>query len=80
MRYTIKCSIPPIQNAQIKLIEVARCTLLVSCLTDLDYCVVFVNRVGVFLKHVHTTLKASEWFTPDFPVISLYFACLVVLS
>ena len=56
-RYTTHCGTPAIQNAQIDLAEVARCTVLVSCLTDLDCC--FVDRVGVFLEHVHRTLKAS---------------------
>ena len=37
-RYTINCGIPSIQNAQIDLAEVARCTLFVSCSTDLDCC------------------------------------------
>ena len=36
--YAINCEIPSIQNAQINLAEVARCTLLVSCSTDLDCC------------------------------------------
>ena len=35
-----------------------RCTLPISCSTDPDYCVVFVDRVGVFLEHMHRTLKA----------------------
>ena len=35
----------------------ARCTLLVSCLNDLNYCVVFVDRVGVFIEQVHKALK-----------------------
>ena len=39
----------------------------------------FVDRVGVFLEHVHRTLKASERFTPNFPVVSLFIACLLVL-
>ena len=59
-RHTIDCVIPPIQNTQIDRAEVVRCTLLVSCSTDLDYCVVFVDRVGVFLEHVHRTFK-SFW-------------------
>ena len=42
-RYTINCGIPPIQNIQIDHAEVARCTLSISSLTDLEYCVVFVN-------------------------------------
>ena len=78
-RHTINCWIPPIQNTQIDLTEEASCTLLVSCYTDLDYWVVFVNRVDVFLEHMHRTLKASERFMPNFPVISFYFACLLVL-
>ena len=64
------------QNTQVDRTEVARCTLPVSCSTDLDYCVGCVDRVGVFLEHVHTTLKASELFTPNFAVVSLYSACL----
>ena len=45
-RYTINCGIPPIQNTQIDHAEEARCTLFISCLTDLDFCVVFVNQAG----------------------------------
>ena len=41
--------------------------------------VVFVDRVGVFLEHVHRTWKASEWFMSNFSVISLYIACLLTL-
>ena len=78
-RYTTDCGIPSIQNAQINRTEVARCTLSVSCSTDLDYCAVFVDRVGVFLEHMHRTLRASERFTPNFPVVSVLFACLVAL-
>ena len=37
-RYTINCGTPSIQNAHIDLAEVARCTLLVNCSTDLDWC------------------------------------------
>ena len=59
--------------------EVARCTLLVSCSIDLAYCVIFVCWVGVCLEQAHRTLKASEWSVPDFPVISLYFVCLLAL-
>ena len=40
------------QYTQIDRAEVARCTLSVSCSTDLNYSVVFVDRVGVFLEHV----------------------------
>ena len=40
---------------------------------------VFVERVGVFLEHVDRTLKASELLTPNFPVVSLHFACLLAL-
>ena len=65
---------PLIQNTQIDRVEVARCTLSGSRSADLDYCVVFVDRVGVLLEHVHGTLKASERFTPNFPVVSPYFA------
>ena len=43
-----------------------RCTLSVSCSTDLDYGVVFVDRVGVFLEHMHRTFTATERFTPNF--------------
>ena len=73
-RYTISCGIPSIQNTQIDLAEVARCTLLVSLLIA-----VFVNRVGVFLEHMHRTLKASERFSTNFPMVSLYFTCLLAL-
>ena len=76
-RYTINCGIPPIQNTQIDCTEVARCTLLVSCPTDLHHCVVFVDQVGAFHEHVHRTLKASKQFMPDFPVVSLDFGCLL---
>ena len=65
-RYTINCGIPSMQYTQIDRAEVARCTLSVSCSTDLNCCVAD-DRVGVFLEHVHRTLKASERFTPDFP-------------
>ena len=57
--------------------EVARCTLSVCCSTEIDYCVVFIVWVGVFLEHIHRTLKASERFKPNFPDISLHFACLL---
>ena len=75
----INCWIPLIQNTQINRAEVARCTLSISCLTDLDYCVVFVDRAGVYLEHVPRTLKASERFTPDLLVVSLHFPCLFAL-
>ena len=45
--------------------------------TDPDYCVVLVNWVGVFLEHMHRTLKVSEQFTSNFSVVSLYIACLL---
>ena len=51
----------------------------VSCLTDLDYCIVFVDRVGVFLENVPRTLKPSERFLTNFPVVSLYFTCFLAL-
>ena len=35
----------------------ARCILLISCQTDLNHCDVFVDQIGVFLKHVYRTLK-----------------------
>ena len=70
---------PTIQNTQINSAYLARCTLSVSYSTDLDYCFVFVDKAGVFPEHVHRTLKASECLTPNFPVISFYFACLLVL-
>ena len=57
----------------------ARCTLLVSFSSDLDHCFVFVDQVGVFLEHVHRTIKASECFTLNFPIISVYFAWLLAL-
>ena len=50
-KYTIHCGFPPIQNTQLDRSEVARCTLSVSCSTDLDYCV-FVDRVGVVFEHM----------------------------
>ena len=78
LRCTINCGIPSIQNKQIDRAQVAGCTLLVSCSTDLDDCVVFVDRlVDVFLEHVHRTLKASERFTAALPVVSLYFTRLL---
>ena len=76
-QYTNNCGIPPIQNTQINHAEVKRCTLLVSCSTDLDYCVVFVDWFGIFCKHVHRTLIATERFTPDLPIVSFNFACLL---
>ena len=33
--------------------------------------------VGVILEHVQSALKASEQFTPNFPVLSLSLACLL---
>ena len=59
-KYTNNCGIPPIQNTHITCAEVARWTVLVSCSTDLDYCVVIVDRVSVLLGHMHRTLK-SFW-------------------
>ena len=72
-RYTNYCAIPPFQNKQIDRVVVARYTALVSCLTGLDDCVVFVDRVGVFLEHMPRILKLSERFPPDFPVVSFLF-------
>ena len=53
----------PLQSnfAQIDLVEVTRCTSLVSCSTE--EIVVFVDRVGVFLEQVQRTLNASERFS-----------------
>ena len=48
-------------------------------LTNLNNCVAFVNRVGVFLEHVHKTLKTSKRFTSNFSVVSLYTGCLLAL-
>ena len=59
--------------------EVARYTLSVSCSTDLDYCVAFVDWVSVFFEHVLRTLKTYKRFTLNFPVVSYYFACLLAL-
>ena len=78
-KYAINYGILPIQNTQIDHAEVARCTLSISCSTDLDNCVVFIDWVGVFLEHVHKILKASERFTSNFSVISLYIGCLLDL-
>ena len=78
--YTTDCRIQPIQNKQIDRAEVAKCILSVKSSTDLDYCVVFDYQVGVFLEHVHTTLKDSKRFTPEFPVVFLYFAGVFWLS
>ena len=59
-RCTLNCGIPPpIQYTQIDLGDLGQYTLSVSCSTDRDYRVVFIDRVGVFLEHVHRTLKAS---------------------
>ena len=44
----------------------ARCTLSVSCSTDLDQCVVFVDGVCAFLEHVHRNLTASQRLSPNF--------------
>ena len=65
-RYTINCEIAQIQNTQIDHTEVTRCTLSVGCPTDLDYCVVFVDKVSVFLEHMQKTLKASKCIPLDF--------------
>ena len=78
-RYTNNFWIPPIQNTQADRAGVARHTLLVSCPTDLDYCVVFVDQVGVYFEHMKRTLKTCKQCMPDFPIISLYFACLSAL-
>ena len=69
----------PLQSnfAQIDLVEVTRCTSLVSCSTE--EIVVFVDRVGVFLEHVYRNFKASGRFSTNFPVVSLYFTCLLAL-
>ena len=44
---------------------------------------VFVLRMKEFanaiLEHIHRTLKASEQFTSNFSVVSLYIACLLAL-
>ena len=37
VRYTINCRTPSIQNAQIDLAEVARCSLSVVCSADVDW-------------------------------------------
>ena len=79
-RYTIDCEIPLNQNIQIDRTKVIARTSSVSCSTDLDDCVVFVDRVSVFLEHVHRTLKASERFTPNFPVISFHIESLLALA
>ena len=68
----LNCGIPSIQNTQINSTELARCTLSVSCLTDLDHCVLCVHWVSVSLERMHRTLQASERFTPNFPIISLH--------
>ena len=70
-RHTIDCGTPPIQNTQIDYAEAARCSLPVSSSTDLDYCLIFVDRVDVFLEHVHRTFKVYERFTPNFHLVSL---------
>ena len=46
---------------------------------DLDYCAVFVDWVGVFLAHVHSTLKASERLSSNFSVVSFYISHLLAL-
>ena len=66
-KYIINYSLTSIQNTQLDRAEVARCTLSVSCSIYLDYCIVFVHRVGVFLEHLHRTLEASERFTSRLP-------------
>ena len=64
-RHTINCGILQIQNTQTDHAEVARCTLAVSCLTNLAYCFVSVDWVSVFVEHVHWALKAFERFKPN---------------
>ena len=46
--------------------------------TDLDC--FFVDRIGVFLEHMHRTLKDSEQFSTNFLVVFLYFTCLLALE
>ena len=62
--YTIVCGMQPVQNTQIDFPEGARCTLsvtfrltLITVLVVLGWCI---SWVGVFLEHVHRTLKASK--------------------
>ena len=66
-RYTIDCGIPSIQTTQNTCAEVAWCTWSASCLTDLDYCVAFVNQVGVFLEPVFRTLKLLNGLSQTSP-------------
>ena len=77
--YTINCGIPPIQNTGINCPEVARGTLSVSCQTDLLYCVLLIGSV-CFLHTSIATWKAFKQLIQDFPVVSLYFACLLTLT
>ena len=80
-RYTINLGIPPIQNTQIVCTEVASCLLMLNCSADLDFTVLFllIGSVWPNVYNVHRTLKASEWFTSSFPVVSLCSVCLLVL-
>ena len=73
-RYSIFCGISLIQ---IDSDEAARCSSSVSFLTELDYCVVFVDQVGIFLEYMLRILKASKDFMPD--TLSFLFMLLAFL-
>ena len=77
--YLSACGRHTIWNTEMNHAKMKRCTLSGGCMNDLDYCVVLVCLVGVYLEHLHITLKVSEVFTPGFPITSLYFACLLAL-
>ena len=56
-RYTINCGIPPIQDTQIYRAEVAKCTLSVSCSTDLQITVLFSSIRCVYFLNMCIKLK-----------------------
>ena len=68
-RYTVNCGIPPHQSKILK-----STALEWEDATDLNYCVVFVDRVGVFLEHMHRTLRAFARLPRRFSLFCLSFA------
>ena len=76
----IDCGIPPLHKSTAPICRCGKMDIVGKlCTTDLDYCVVFVDQVDVFLEHVHRTLKASERLMPNFLIVFLYFTCLLAL-
>ena len=78
-RYTIDRGIPQIQNAQLDTRWNGKMHIVGKLFDWPSLLCCFVDRVDVFLGQVHRTLKASERFRQNLPVVSLYFACLLAL-